>query len=458
MVLANCSNRTICIFIILMVMLVQSGYQTNRIMRIMAEMMQESSFSSTTTTSTVKGAVQLQHQQQQQQQVVNAYPPHIPSFPPDILEIIKSTNSSDYTWLGNHFVPPPGVPVFTPSQIRTYFLQRNILMMGDSTNRRLFGTLRAIVNAEDLDDVKVAPLEEIKRRRRLQDDQHLTSLTSAASVAKFEAMSKGVPDCGPRALKVGGGSSYQNIIGSTAEEYAALNHVNAHSNVDTASSNQTTSTQRDEAKKQRKGFFDMVVDFCYHNVLWDFMVENKGGQMLNAIKEDYDLVIVNSGIWEGINMGACRRDVNSGLGHLPMLLDTLRDSSSKDLQIVFRTPGFALGRLNQIMSADYHPDIANLLWNFTNYSKQFFHNISMTQKKANFGAPRPNMTIVDYGTIVSKRSFGEDRIKGDHIAHYGLGARLLWVQQLMHELIKAEIENYELEKAKAVLSSGDNDA
>ena len=216
--------------------------------------------------------------------------------------------------------------------------------------------------------------------------------------------------------------------------------MNAHSNVDNAidSTNQTTSTLRDEAKKQRKGFFDTIVDMCYHNVLWNFMAENNGGQMLNAIKEDYDLVIVNMGIWEGVNMGACRRDKNSGLGYLPMLLDTLRDSSSKDLQIVFRTPGFALGRLSQKKSADCHPDIANLLWNFTNYSKQFFHNISLSQKKAR----RPNMTIVDYGTVISKRSFGEDRIKGDHIAHYGLEARLLWVQQFMHELIKAEIENY----------------
>jgi len=161
--------------------------------------------------------------------------------------------------------------------------------------------------------------------------------------------------------------------------------------------------------------------------------------MLNAIKEDYDLVIVNNGIWEGINMAACRREVNTGLGYLPMLLDTLRDSSSKDLQIVFRTPGFALDRLNQnrAKEAASHPDLMNLLWNFTNYSKDFFHNISLSQEKA-----RPNMTLVDYGTIVSKRSFGRDRIMGDHIAHYGLEARLLWVQQLMHELIKAEIEKY----------------
>jgi hypothetical protein len=147
----NCSNRTICIVIITMVMAVQCVYKTNSILLILVEeMMQKTSSSSTPVVNT---QVQLQE--------VKVFPPHIPCFPPDILEIIKSTNSSDYTWLGNMFVPPPGVPVFTPSQIRTYFLQRNVLMMGDSTNRRLFGTLRAIINAEDLDDVKIAPLEDL---------------------------------------------------------------------------------------------------------------------------------------------------------------------------------------------------------------------------------------------------------------------------------------------------------
>jgi len=230
--------------------------------------MQKTSSSSTPVVNT---QVQLQE--------VKVFPPHIPCFPPDILEIIKSTNSSDYTWLGNMFVPPPGVPVFTPSQIRTYFLQRNVLMMGDSTNRRLFGTLRAIINAEDLDDVKVAPLENLTRRRRLQDEQN-ASLISAASAAKFEAMTKGVPDCGPRALK--GRLTCENIIGSSAEEYAASNqHINDHSNDDTASNNQTTSTQRKEAKKQRsKGKDSLTQSLSYvitmfYGTLWLKIKEGK---------------------------------------------------------------------------------------------------------------------------------------------------------------------------------------
>ena len=130
--------------------------------------------------------LERQNDQQRQQQVSRTYPPHIPSFPPGILEIIKSTNSSDYTWLGNQFVPPPCVPIFTPSQIRTYFQQRNVLMLGDSTNRRAHGTLLAIFNAEDLDDVHVAALDEVHRRRRL----------AAAAGSGTHS------DCGPRNNKL----------------------------------------------------------------------------------------------------------------------------------------------------------------------------------------------------------------------------------------------------------------
>jgi hypothetical protein len=56
--------------------------------------------------------------------------------------------------------------------------------------------------------------------------------------------------------------------------------------------------------------------------------------------------------------------------------------------------------------------------------------------------PKPNITLVDFGSVIFKRSFREKRIQGDHVAHYGVEARLLYAQQLMHELIKAELENW----------------
>lgn len=48
-----------------------------------------------------------------------------------------------------------------------------------------------------------------------------------------------------------------------------------------------------------------------------------------------------------------------------------------------------------------------------------------------------NVTVVDWGTVISKRSHGDLRIVGDLNPHYGFEARLLFAQQLLHELIAA---------------------
>ena len=359
--------------------------------------------------------LERQNDQQRQQQVSRTYPPHIPSFPPGILEIIKSTNSSDYTWLGNQFVPPPGVPIFTPSQIRTYFQQRNVLMLGDSTNRRAYGTLLAILNAEDLDDVNVAALEEVQRRRRLSAGKYRAAAAAGSGTNS---------DCGPRNNKLSIPRrlpyfSCANVIGSSAEKYASV----THSDVDNHNST------------QHEGFFDIGKANCFHTIEWLFTSDDKSGRLVSL--EDYDLVIINNGIWEDLNMGECSRNATSGLGLLPEVLDRIRDGSSKDLQVVLRTSGFSLNRKNGGKS---HPD---LIWNLTNYSKNYFHNISMIQnenKAINGEDHAPNMTLVDFSTVISKRSFGETRIRGDHVAHYGYEARTLYVQQLMHELIRAELE------------------
>jgi len=55
--------------------------------------------------------------------------------PKSTADLILNTSSSDYKWVGKAWIPPQGVPVFTPSQIRAYFTKHNILILGDSTSR-----------------------------------------------------------------------------------------------------------------------------------------------------------------------------------------------------------------------------------------------------------------------------------------------------------------------------------
>ena len=354
-------------------------------------------------------------------------------FAPDILNSIKSTNSSDYSWMGNNFVPPAGVPVFTPSQIKDYFQNRNVLFLGDSTNRRVYGTMRALINADDLDDVSLEALDKVHRRRLDEVAAGAASsmsnnYTSASAAAKFKAANDRTSICGPRAIKslihkTLPDYGCDNVVGSTAEKYAINQFDDDYKN-----------SSIDEKMKETKGFFDTGLGYCHHNILWDFNDMNNGGELLNAMKADYDLIIINNGIWENINQGACRRNATSGLGRLPALLDKIRDESSKDLQIVFRTPGFAdeSGKGKGAM---------NLSLDFINYAKEYFYKIRMGQG-IDYLEPKPNITLVDFGSVIFKRSFREKRIQGDHVAHYGVEARLLYAQQLMHELIKAELENW----------------
>ena len=89
--------------------------------------------------------------------------------------LIKNTNSSDYKWLGNHWIAPPGVPTFTPRQIRAYFKKRNVLVIGDSTSRRFYATLFGMFNADDLDNVSV---EEISNKTLLDENMSFKYVTN----------------------------------------------------------------------------------------------------------------------------------------------------------------------------------------------------------------------------------------------------------------------------------------
>ena len=77
----------------------------------------------------------------------------------DVATLIKHTKSSDYKWIGNHWAAPPGVPTFTPRQLKSYFQKRNVLVIGDSTSRQFYNTLFALMTADDLDAVAVKELD-----------------------------------------------------------------------------------------------------------------------------------------------------------------------------------------------------------------------------------------------------------------------------------------------------------
>jgi hypothetical protein len=52
-----------------------------------------------------------------------------------------TTSAQSYSWIGNHWRPPAGVPLYSPRDMRDIFSQENILWIGDSTGRQDYVTL-----------------------------------------------------------------------------------------------------------------------------------------------------------------------------------------------------------------------------------------------------------------------------------------------------------------------------
>ena len=62
----------------------------------------------------------------------------------------------------------------------------------------------------------------------------------------------------------------------------------------------------------------------------------------------------------------------------------------------------------------------------------------VVRQEKEFKSKATNFSFVDWGKVIHKRSFGGERIEGDMKPHYGLEARLLFAQQLLHHLLALE--------------------
>lgn len=168
-------------------------------------------------------------------------------------------------------------------------------------------------------------------------------------------------------------------------------------------------------------YFDYHQVNCYRDVT-ALAATNERRQ---KIATDYSLLIVSLGVWEVVNKNHCADSNNTSTAFpdstyemLTEALDAMSQLQRPSLTVVWRTSGFR-----------YNDEVGNM------YLKEF-NEISTshidTFKKASIG--NTNIVYVDWGTEIWPRSNGNDRIKGDTREHYGLEARLLFLQLLMNEL------------------------
>lgn len=329
-----------------------------------------------------------------------------------VADRVINTNSSDYKWLGNQWVPPPGVPVFTPSQIKSYFTKRNVLIIGDSTSRRFYMTMRGLMGAHDLHNIK----------KNEVDGNEKLSMNKDGSETSCEELNR-------------------ELITMSGKRMSACMDLPSDGDhkVAVAGDNSTQKTVK----------FDQTVQYCYRELafLWrdddaDKAEEVRGihfsssnmtmNSNLKIFSENYDLVIIANGIWEIANEHACLKHTmpnSTTPGRLKVALDRIHRNTPKDLQVMFRTSAFDTR----------HEGKDEKLRESIEVAKQYFYDKKNGASFSGNDGDGSNIGLVDWGGVMEHRSYGKDRIQGDHPAHYGLEGRTLYIQQLMHELVKSDL-------------------
>jgi hypothetical protein len=241
---------------------------------------------------------------------------------------LLDSNSSQYTWTGNHFIPPRGIPTFSPIDFLAHFQKRNTLYIGDSTGRRAYATLYGAMNSSDVSNIPVVDLD-------------------SGSVIDFNKKGQRKERCGisDRGLFRLNSSSFvcRQLFHSSSEDFGSSNDAANATNATIISNDISTTTTR-------SGKFDYLPEACMKELISLFSNANAD------LFQDYDLIVINVGIWEGIRRRDCRMFVNSTavdeFGNITvtprslanaekydLALDALAAASSPNLQIAFRTPG-----------------------------------------------------------------------------------------------------------------------
>jgi len=315
-------------------------------------------------------------------------------------------------------MPLPGVPTFTPSQMRGYFSQKNVLFIGDSLGRRsYFATMFGMMNATDSRDVGVNKIDssriiDVNKGRRIGEEVCSNKERQIFNSTFYEKLCRDLP-----ALNTTGTPAYDGHGDESARGTGGDSPLLSHSD------------------SSKKGKFDYIRMNCYGDI-HDYF-SGVGAQRMSrpnstSIVEDYDLMVISMGIHDIIRERECSKINNSTIGdplkRLNMILSVLQAVSSPKLQIAFRTVGFS-------------EETSASSWKLVKGTNDIFERMdNQTSQKdtEHTDLATSNLTLVDWGTVISRRSENEKRVSGDTKSHYGLEARLLFAQQLMHSLILAD--------------------
>jgi hypothetical protein len=138
--------------------------------------------------------------------------------------------------------------------------------------------------------------------------------------------------------------------------------------------------------------------------------------------KNVDLIIVTVGVWEQVRPKDCKDKSGKNRTTNALLNDTialLEQFQSNGTMIVWTTSGFR-EKISEEFLVDLNEKAMNEIDDF-----------SLKHKSSNNATS--NLTYIDWGAVALPRSYGQDRIKGDMLPHYGIEARHAAIQMVTNQ-------------------------
>jgi hypothetical protein len=285
---------------------------------------------------------------------------------------------SDYTWVGDHWRPPVGIPLYSARDMQIIFSKEQTLWIGDSTSRQDYVTLyNMIMAATESNQNK----DKSNSQANTLDDIAVTVLDHGINVNKQGKITEPCQKQIPNALDL--------LICRTIGN----NHT-------------TTTTTTTTTTKVNDGYnnYDYSEKKCWRDVV-DFITTNQ-----NIITRTYSTIIISVGLWDAVRFGYCGRHNET---YIADVLDRVKNQfSSTNVQIFWKVH---CGADNETAPQKERSAMIQQL------TREWF---GRQQSSKNY----TNLHMVDLATVMEGRIYGPSRLSGDLPAHVGPLARTLFLQ------------------------------
>ena len=320
-----------------------------------------------------------------------------------------SKSNQTYSWYGNHWIPPPGVPIHTKEDMKAAFSQFDTLWIGDSTIRRAYSTMFALINStksivsvRELDHPSIIDINRFFFKGIIDED----TCQSQREYAK-QYIQPGMLDLWTSA------SICRKMDGHRSFDYVRIACYKDISRIS-------------QLYWEMQRYSLIILGVGVHDVLSspECTVPQETASQLGSTESDQK---------QGSRTTARKRNVPVeqvlaehglvGASNIASALYRGQKNETKPTAVLWRTSGFD--------TKTRHVS-RNTILRLNQLSLDFIHNnTGSTTSMASDGI----LALVDWGAAIRPRSFPPDRIAGDIGAHYGLEARLLMAQMTTQQVM-----------------------